>query len=403
MRAWSWVSLVLVLGCTPIEAPSDASADAATDAPRSDAPRIGRDAGPPPEDLEGFIDWQMSEGGIYGLSAATIRDGAIDRVIARGQADEDTLVDPHTLFLVASVSKTVVGALLLQLVEAGDLDLDADVATYLGHPVRHPDFPEMPITTRMLATHTSGLIDDWIELGQVTVSGMDSTMTLAEFTQHYIEGDRAEYHWGDGAPGTSRAYCNAGFGILGAIIEAAGGAPLTQQAEARIFAPLDLDGASFRLAEADVSRIAPEHSFNRTSRSYTAQPNRGYGFYPATSLRISVTGLARWVLGHALGGELEGTRFLSEESMSLLETAAFPAISTGQHLVWYGERAGGIVWNGHTGSSIGATAIVIYRRAERAGLVLLTNSDASIRSRLGDTSGNDAIDAIVDRLLAEVP
>jgi len=232
---------------------------------------------------------------------------------------------------------------------------------------------------------------------------MDSTMTLAEFAQHYIEGDRAEYHWGDAGPGASRQYCNAGFGILGAIIEAAGGMPLPEQAETRIFSPLDLDGASFHLADADVSRIAPEQTFNRTSRAFTAQPNRGYGFYPATALRISVTGLARWVLGHALGGELEGARFLSEESMALLETAAFPTVSAGQHFVWYGERAGGIVWNGHSGSSIGATTLVIYRPAERAGLVLLTNSDASIRNRLGDSTGNDAIDAIVDRLLAEVP
>lgn len=400
MRAFVWLLSVLVLGCTPMEAPLDAGAE---DAPRSDAPRIGRDAGPPPEDLLGFIDWQMSEGGIYGLSAATFRDGEIDRVIARGHADETTLVDEHTLFLVASVSKTVVAALLLQLVEAGQLDLDADVATYLGRPMRHPDFPDTVITTRMLATHTSGLIDDWLALGDVTVSGMDSPMRLAEFTEGYLEGERAQYHWGDAAPGSSREYCNAGFGILGAIVEAAGGAPLPEQAEARIFAPLDLDGASFHLADADVSRIAPEHSFNRTARTYSAQPNRGYGFYPATSLRISVTGLSRWVLGHALGGELEGTRFLAPESMALLETAAFPMLSTGQHFVWYNERAGGMVWNGHTGSSIGATAIVIYRAAERAGLVLLTNSDASIRNRLGDSSGNDAIDAIVDRLLAEVP
>lgn len=399
MRAWLWVSVLLVLGCTPMEEPIDASSDA----PRSDAPRIGRDAGTPPEDLDGFIDWQMSEGGIYGLSAATFRDGEIDRVIARGHADQDTLVDEHTLFLVASVSKTVVAALLLQLAEAGQLDLDADVATYLGHPVRHPAFPDTPVTTRMLATHTSGLEDDWLELGTVTVSGMDSTMTLAEFTEQYVEGERGEYHWGAAEPGTARAYCNAGFGILGAIIEAAGGAPLPEQAETRVFSPLELDGASFLLADADLERIAPEHSFNRSSREYTAQPNRGYGFYPATSLRISVTGLARWVLGHALGGELDGIRFLSEESMSLVEDAAFPAVSAGQHFVWYGERAGGIVWNGHTGSSIGATAIVIYRAAERAGLVLLTNSDASIRNRLGDSSGNDAIDAIVDRLLAEVP
>jgi len=370
--------------------------DAPPDAAPHDAPRSARDAGTPPEELAGFVALHMAEGGILGLSAATFREGAIDRVHAFGRAEETRPVDEHTLFLVASVSKTVTGALALQLAETGQLDLDADVSSYLGASFRHPAFPDVPITARMLASHTSGLVDDWFALGAVTVEG-DATLPLATFAEDYAA-DAA--HWGDRAPGTARVYCNAGFGVLGAVIEAAGDAPLPAQAEARIFGPLALDGASFLLRDTDLSRLASEQAWARAG-GFASLPHRGYGFYPATSLRISATGLGRWALASARGGELEGTRLFAPEWASETQRDQFPAASRGQHFVWYAMTRLGTTWNGHTGSSHGSSALVLVRQSDQSGLALLTNSDAYLRSRFGDESGARAIDAIAARLLAE--
>lgn len=340
--------------------------------------------------------WQMAEGGILGLAAATFRDGAVDRVHTFGMANETTPVDEHTLFLVASVTKTVVGGLALQLAESGDLDLDADVSTYLGFTLRHPAFPDVPITTRMLATHTSGLVDDWFALGAVTVEG-DSDVPLSAFARDYAADAT---HWDDERPGARRIYCNAGFGIVGAVIEAAGGAPLPEQAESRIFGPLTLDGASLLLADTDLSRLASEQAWARGG-GFASLPHRGYAHYPATSLRISVTGLSRWVLANARGGELDGVRFLSSTLEDETLRAQFPSVSSGQHFVWYTVRLGSTNWNGHSGSSHGSSAMVLLRSSDQSGLVLLTNSDAYLRSRFGDDSGDRAIDAIATRLLAE--
>jgi CubicO group peptidase (beta-lactamase class C family) len=389
-----WLAAVLLLsGCLPLEPAGDAGP---IDAAPTDAPRLGRDAGTPPEDLDGFVAWHMAEGGILGLAAATFQDGAIDQVHTFGMANETMPVDEHTLFLVASVTKTVVGALALQLAESGDLDLDADVSTYLGFTVRHPAFPGVPITARMLATHTSGLVDDWFALGAYTVEG-DSDVPLATFTREYAA-DAA--HWDDEAPGARRIYCNAGFGILGAVIEAAGGAPLPEQAETRVFGPLMLDGASLSLADTDLTRLASEQAWARAG-GFASLPHRGYAHYPATSLRISVTGLSRWVLANARDGELDGVRFLSSELEAETRRAQFPSVSSGQRFAWYTVRLGAENWIGHTGSSHGSSAMVLFRESDRSGLVLLTNSDAYLRSRFGDDSGDVAIDAIATRLLAE--
>jgi CubicO group peptidase (beta-lactamase class C family) len=64
---------------------------------------------------------------------------------------------PYTIYLIASVTKTIVGTALMQLWEQDLFDLDEDVNNYLPFDLRNPNFPEEPITFRMLLSHTSSL------------------------------------------------------------------------------------------------------------------------------------------------------------------------------------------------------------------------------------------------------
>lgn len=65
-----------------------------------------------------------------------------------------------TLYRLASISKLVTTIAVMKLVEEGRLDLDRDLSDYLGFPFRNPHFPTVPITLRMLLSHTSSLRDD---------------------------------------------------------------------------------------------------------------------------------------------------------------------------------------------------------------------------------------------------
>ena len=81
---------------------------------------------------------------------------------AHGLADIDTqravtLDDPVRI---ASISKLVLAIGVMRLVEEGKLDLQADVSTYLGSTLRHPQFPDTPITLQMMLSHQSGLTDN---------------------------------------------------------------------------------------------------------------------------------------------------------------------------------------------------------------------------------------------------
>ena len=391
------LALALVLGCTPGNVtPNDAGTG---DAVAIDAPLPtdgGHDAGPIPADLDGFIQYQMALGHLPGLAAAIIQHGAVQRVITHGMATDTTSVDAHTLFLVASISKTFVAALVLGLVEQGHIDLDMPAETYLGYPVHSPMNPTHAITVRELMTHTSGMTDDWIALGQATVTG-DPTTTLAQFSQSYVA-DAAHF---DAAPATRREYCNAGFGVLGAIIEAAGGESLRARTLRTLTTPLALDGAGWWLADVDLSRLAVEYTTGRTDASghttYSANPQRGFGNYPATSMRISVTGLSRWLLAHIDNGTLDGATFLTQASIDEERRAQVPSLDSSQGLVWSYRTIDGSRWLGHSGSSYGASSDIYYRNDGR-GLVLMTNSDAYLRERFGQSDGARALEAILSRL-----
>ena len=106
---------------------------------------------------------------VPGLGVIVFRDGREVYSNFLGQAVIDEK-DPSkskpfardSRFRIASVSKMFTIFTIMQLVEQGKLDLDADVSRYLGFELRNPKYPQQPITIRMLASHTSSLRDDKI-------------------------------------------------------------------------------------------------------------------------------------------------------------------------------------------------------------------------------------------------
>ncbi len=419
MRVALLVALLGRLGCEPLSAPPtpgtfDASAiadagaagevvnDAASDARR--APRdAGTDAGPP-EDLDGFVTHHMAAGGMPGLAAAVVRNGELTWTGTYGLADVETgrPVDAHTLFIVASVSKTLIAALALQLAEDGRLDLDAPIDEVLPYPVRHPAHPEAPISARMLLAHVSGLRDNWPALGRVTTRDRDAPTPLAEFSEAYVTPDGSLYadaNFGD-APGARRVYCNAGFGVLGHLLEVAGEGPLEALSEARLFGPLRMDGASWFLRDTDLERLATPYSWSARD-GFNPNPHYGFAHYPATSMRVSVLGLARFARAMTTG-ELEGVRVLSESSVRELGRAQFPSVSGGQGLAWSWRTVGTRRWLGHSGSTYGASALLLIQPEEQLALVLLTNADVYLRSEFGFDEGAESFAAIAERLDAEL-
>jgi CubicO group peptidase (beta-lactamase class C family) len=192
------------------------------------------------------------------LSVLAIRDG---RVSYSGQFGRrfigvdglpDQPVRADTKFRIASVSKMMTTLGLLRLVEAGKLDLDADVSGYLGWRLRNPHFADAPVTLRHLLTHTSSLRDD-----AGYSFGADTALRDLLVPGGALYG--AGKAWASiAAPGAYFTYCNLGFGLAGTIMEAVTGERFDRLMARLLLAPLGLH-ASYHpadLAAADLDQLA---------------------------------------------------------------------------------------------------------------------------------------------------
>lgn len=269
---------------------------------------------------------------VAAVRVAFDRNGITD-ARARGVADlatgrAVTVDDPSR---VASVSKLVVAIAVMRLVEAGTLDLDADVSGLLGWPLRHPRFPDAPVSLRMLLSHTSGLTDDagyW----EVPLGGR---------LRDLLDDPRA---WNAAhPPGTWFQYANLNFPLVAAAMERATGERFDLLMQRLVFEPLGIDACYGWAAcsdqavaravvqyRADRSPAADDHGGGRPAcpvmrasdgscdlGRWRAGAN-GALFSPQGGLRISARDLAtigRLLLG---GGSVDGVRLLAPESVAAL-------------------------------------------------------------------------------------
>lgn len=238
-------------------------------------------------------------------------------------------ITPDDPMRVASVSKMVTALTVLRLVEQGKLDLDADVATWLGWPLRNPAFPDRPITLRQLLSHTGSVRDEGenyvIKFGQ----------EIRPQAQAAVSFDPEH------APGTFFRYSNLNFGIVGTVIERVTGERFDRVARREVLEPLGLDAcfnwatcspaAAARavvLYDEDGSAILDDLGGRlpdcpvfvapgadcATLPSYQPGTN-GALFSPQGGLRISANGLG--VIGRMLlnDGRHAGRAFLSSVSI----------------------------------------------------------------------------------------
>ncbi len=159
------------------------------------------------------------------FGAQRVGTGTVTGLADRSKPRAVTIDDPVR---VASVSKLVVALGVMRLVEAGKLELDRDVSAYLGWPLRHPGYPDLPVTLRMLLSHTTGLRDD-----------VDYAIPLGDTVRTRLGNLRA---WdGEHKPGFWFRYANLNFPVVASVMEAATGERFDRLMARLVFAPLKID------------------------------------------------------------------------------------------------------------------------------------------------------------------
>jgi len=294
--------------------------------------------------LDATLPDMLEDNKIAGATVAVVGDGQVVTTRGFGYADAAGVeVDPaQTLFRAGSVSKVFTATAVMQLVEQGELDLDADVSEYLDFELER-GYDE-DITLRNLLSHTAGFEERLTGLIAFDEKEVDLRAALA------IDPPEQVYR-----PGTTPSYSNYGNSLAGYIVQQVSGVQFEQYIEDNIFKPLHLDSASFR-------QPLPEDLAERVSNGYIesdgpAQDFEYVGTPPAGSLSITADDMAQFMLAQ-LGTHPDGVELLTDATREEMFTPALTeetlgAFAEAQQLAlgWFEEDQNGYRVVGHGGDT----------------------------------------------------
>jgi CubicO group peptidase (beta-lactamase class C family) len=301
----------------------------------------------------------QSERRVPSISAAVFRAGEVVWSDAIGLADAEAGRDatPETQYRIGSITKTFTAAAVMQLRDAGELDLDDRLGDHV------PESAHAAPTLRRLLSHLSGLQreppgDIWESL---EAPERDAFLaSLADAEQVLKPGER--WH-----------YSNLAFSLLGEVVARRSGTTWQEYVESRLLAPLGLARTSL-LPQEPVAQGYYVQPYSETVAREAHVDMRGVG---ASGQLWSTTGdLARWA--SCLAGAhpdvlAAGTSEEMHVPQAMMDLDRWTVgWGIGLELVREGER----VWAGHGGAMPGHLAGLVFRRQEQVGAAVLTNTGA---------------------------
>ena len=266
--------------------------------------------------LDGFMPYALERGDIAGSVVVVVKDGKI--LFEKGYGYSDVAkrkpVDPgSTLFRPGSVSKLFTWTAVMQQVEQGKIDLDADVNKYLDFKI--PPLDGKPVTLRNIMTHTSGLEE---VLRGLILSDPKEIAPLGATVKSQMPSRIF-------APGTTPSYSNYATALAGYIVERVSGQPFDDYLDQHIFAPLDMKHSSFR-------QPLPATLLPLVSKGYKLgsddkpKPYEFINMAPAGSLASTGTDMGRFMIAHLQLGAYGTGRILRAETASRMHTSAQTSI-----------------------------------------------------------------------------
>lgn len=319
--------------------------------------------------------WQEAHE-VPGLVVALVKGRRPLLVAGYGVADITTGVpmDPeHTLVHASSLAMPLTATALLQLVDAGLLDLDLDVNVYL-QSLRIPQTFASPVTARHLLLHSAGF-DSRVIARQVHQP--EDLLPLERYLSVRMP-PRVR------PPGEVGIYSEHGYALAGLLIEEVADSPFAVYMRRNVFAPLGMHHSTFDWTRGLESSLATGYGLEGTVLE--PLPRDLHQTVPASMLATTASEAARWMLALLNGGTLAGYRILSRESASLMLSRQFTHHRSLAGL-GFGLRQGRRFESGEffqAGASSGFTSAVVLLPDRRLGLFVAANTRTSIW-RLIDT------------------
>ena len=372
MRASAWLVAIAAAAALPASAQSPTQLQPtklttavlpASPVPATSAPATGaHDLTKPDVDawLDGFMPYAMKAGAIPGAVVVVVKDGQPLTMRGFGYSDVKAAkpVDPeNTLFRPGSVSKLFTWTAVMQQVQAGKLDLDKDVNTYLDFKI--PPKDGKPITLRNLMTHTAG----FAETAKYLINYDKAPPPLGKVLTRMVPERIYD-------PGTMSAYSNYGASLAGYIVERVSGEPFNKYIQNHVLTPLGMAHSTF-------DQPLPANLASLMSKGYEygspdPKPYEVIAMAPAGALAASGADMGKFMIAHlANGGPL-----LNSATAQLMHAPAnhFYSALPPMALGFYHEDRNGLNIVGHGGDTVFFHSDLHLFLDKNVGLYLSMNS-----------------------------
>lgn len=320
--------------------------------------------------LSDFVATTAAEYGIPGVSVGILVNGR-EIFAAHGVTSvaNPLPVDENTLYAIGSVSKSFTATALLRLVAEGKIDLDAPVRRYVPELKLADERIAAEITVAQVLNHTAGL--DW---GLINDTG-EGDDGLAAYVACMSELPLI------GEPGARASYSQAGYNLLGRVIEKVTGQTFEQAVAALVFEPVGVSDSLFSVNQIAARRFAMGHEAGADGELAVAGALKGTrANNPGGGLVSSAADQLRWARFHLGDGRgANGEVVLPEETLHLMRkpTVALRGSSLGDAigLCWFLREVDGVPTFGHGGSGFGQFAELLMVPDRDFAIIIMSNAN----------------------------
>ena len=333
--------------------------------PPAAARHVGTKAAPDFAQIDAYVNAQMQDARIPGLALAITHGDQVAHLHGFGAADSTgRAVTPQTPFLLGSTTKSFTALAIMQLVEAGKIELDAPVQRYLPWFRVADPVASAHITVRHLLTQVSGLstsvglqmfTDSPTETPEQYVRNL-STVTLTK------------------PVGATFQYSNANYAILGLIVQVVSGAPFETYLQQHVLDPLQMQQSFVSLEQAKRAGLAQGH------RSWFGFPVPiDLPLHPAAFaagfLISSAEDMAHYLIAQSNGGRYNGVSLLSPQGIDTMHTFA-PGSEYAMGWSKFSQNGETILY--HNGDTLDSHSEMFIAPSQHWGVVLLLNEGDGI-------------------------
>ena len=299
----------------------------------------------------------------------------------------------NSAYMNGSVQKVLDATAVLQLYERKLIDLDANISDYIPFQVKHPRYPDTPITIRMLLSHRSGLDaldhqftwDTENRFIEYRPSGKPeiAQISLEEFLDASFTPAGSNYNpdvWLS-KPGDKYHYSVSAYPLLRYMIEEVSGISYSDYMKENILKPLGMSNTAFSSDDLFGQNITPYTRIKGNNIELSVWDGNGY------LMRTTAEDMAKFMLAHINDGNYDNFQLLQPETIELMRAKTSNGrniLNPNSELTDSGYGLGLIHyphgWLGHGGSTVGYQSLWQFNPSKQCGFIIFTNINGILGS-----------------------